>query len=161
MALPVPTDSGSQAPNAKPGAPAQRPAAGPVVPLTALQVAPEELIGGGRANPSAGDASASRVLSRGESIAAPSGRADDFSWPRGSALNTQPTAPNTTGTPAAPVMAPDDASAAAKGASGERAATVDSGQVSATAEQKPAAQRRPRRTNPHAQRPFFFPNFFR
>ncbi|HKF11279.1 MAG TPA: GDSL-type esterase/lipase family protein [Xanthobacteraceae bacterium] len=157
VALPAPTDSGSQA--AKPGAPAQRPAAGPVVPLTAMQVAPEELIGGGRA--SAADANASRVLTKGEPIAAPSGRADDFSWPRGSALKVQPTAPDNTGSPAAPVMAPDDASAPAKGASGKGAATADSGQVGATAEQKPAAQRRPRRSNPHAQRPFFFPNFFR
>jgi hypothetical protein len=157
VALPAPTDSGSQAPNAKPGAPAQRPAAGPVVPLTAMQVAPEELIGAGRANPSATDASASRVLTKGEPIAAPSGRADEFSWPRGSTPNVQPSAPDT----AAPAAAPDDASAPAKGASGQRAATADSGQVGATAEQKPAAQRRPRRTNPHAQRPFFFPNFFR
>ena len=38
-----------KAPNAKPGGPAQRPAAGPVVPLTVSRVAPEELIGGGRA----------------------------------------------------------------------------------------------------------------
>src|SRR5258708_31909817 len=159
VALPVPTDSGAQAPNAKTGAPAQRPAAGPVMPLTAMQVAPEELIGGGRANPSAPDASASRVLTKGEPIAAPTGRADDFNWPRGSALNTQPAAPATTAAPAAPAMAPDDASAPAKGASGKGAATADSGQVSATAEQKPAAQRRPRR--PNAQRPFFFPNFFR
>jgi len=159
VALPVPTDSGAQAPNAKTGAPAQRPAAGPVMPLTAMQVAPEELIGGGRANPSAVDASASRVLTKGDPIAAPTGRADDFSWPRGSALNTRPAAPDTTAAPAAPAMAPDDASAPAKGASGKGAATADSGQVSATTEQKPAAQRRPRR--PNAQRPFFFPNFFR
>src|SRR5258706_45777 len=118
VALPVPTDSGAQAPNAKTGAPAQRPAAGPVMPLTAMQVAPEDLIGGGRANPSAVDASASRVLTKGDPIAAPTGRADDFSWPRGSALNTRPAAPDTTAAPAAPAMAPDDASAPAKGASG-------------------------------------------
>ena len=158
VALPVPTDAGPQGPNAKPGAPAQRPAAGPVVPLTAMQAAPEELIGGGRANPSVNDASASRVPTKGEPIAAPNGRADDFSWPRGSALKVQPAAPDTA-VPAAPGMAPDDASAPGKGASGQRATTADSGQATATAEQKPAAQRRPRRPNP--QRPMFFPNFFR
>src|SRR5256886_4345766 len=48
VALPVPVDPGPQAPNAKPGGPAQRPLAGPVVPLTAMQTAPEELIGSGR-----------------------------------------------------------------------------------------------------------------
>src|SRR5207245_328091 len=117
-----------------------------------------ELIGGGRANSSAVDASASRVLSKGESIAAPTGRADDFNWPRGSAL-IQPAAPDTSTAPAVPGMGPDDTSAPAKGASGKGSATADSGQVSAPAEQKPAAQRRPRR--PNAQRPFFFPNFFR
>src|SRR5258707_2622443 len=159
VALPVPTDSGAQAPNAKTGAPAQRPAAGPVMPLTAMQVAPEELIGGGRANPSPVDASASRVLTKGDPIAARTGRADDFSWPRGSALNTRPAAPDTTAAPAAPAMAPDDASAPAKGASGKGAATADSGQVSATTGPKPAAHRGPRR--PNSQRPFFFPNFFR
>src|SRR5262249_17442657 len=49
VALPVPADSGPQAPNAKPDGPAQRPLAGPVVPLTAMQGAPEELVGSGRA----------------------------------------------------------------------------------------------------------------
>src|SRR6478736_2354528 len=47
VALPVPVDPGPQ-PNAKPGAPAQRPSAGPVLPLTAVRTAPEELIGTAR-----------------------------------------------------------------------------------------------------------------
>src|SRR5262249_11320138 len=47
-ALPVPEDSGPATPGGKPGGPAQRPSAGPVVPLTAAKVVPEELIGGGR-----------------------------------------------------------------------------------------------------------------
>src|SRR4029453_5817263 len=53
VALPMPVDPGPQEP-AKPGAPAQRPSAGPVVPLTVSRVAPEELLGGGRAVPAAG-----------------------------------------------------------------------------------------------------------
>src|SRR5947208_16380698 len=118
VALPVPTDAGPQGPNAKPGAPAQRPAAGPVVPLTAMQAAPEELVGGGRANPSATDASASRVPTKGEPIAAPSGRADDFSWPRGSALKVQPAAPDTA-VPADQGVAPDYGRAAGKGDSAQ------------------------------------------
>jgi hypothetical protein len=149
VALPVPVDPGAQSPNAKPGGPAQRPAAGPVVPLTAMQMAPEELVGGGRASTSALDASASRGLNKGES-AAPTGRADDFSWPRG-ALNVQPAIPDTGGA-AAPV--PDDAAA--------KPTQPSAGQANTTSEQKPAAQRRPRRPNPYAQRPpSFFPNFFR
>src|SRR5262249_32478684 len=51
VALPVPVDPGPQAPNAKPGGPAQRPLSGPVVPLTAMQTGPEELVGGRRAAP--------------------------------------------------------------------------------------------------------------
>src|SRR5262252_7732396 len=100
VALPVPVDPGPQAPNAKPGGPAQRPLAGPVVPLTAMQTAPEELVGGGRAAAPAVDATVSRVLTKGEPVAAPGGRADDFSWPRGSARNAQPAA-------ADPAAAPD------------------------------------------------------
>src|SRR5207247_2010432 len=66
VALPVPVDPGPQGPNAKPGGPAQRPLAGPVVPLTAMQTAPEELVGGGRAAAPAVDATVSRLLTKGE-----------------------------------------------------------------------------------------------
>src|SRR5215831_1607296 len=107
VALPMPVDPGPQAPNAKPAGPAQRPLAGPVVPLTAMQAASEELIGSGRAAPAA-DATASRVLTKGETVAAPGGRADDFSWPRGSVLNVQPSAADLAAAPpAAPATAPD------------------------------------------------------
>lgn len=159
VALPAPTGPGTPAPDAKPGGPAQRPAAGPVVPLTAMQAAPEELVGGGRASASALDATASRVLTKGEPVAAPSGRADDFSWPRGSALNAQPTGPEPAVTPA-PGPTPEDAAAKpSQPPAGQRTPTADS---NATSEQKPAAQRRPRRPNPYAQRPpAFFPNLFR
>ena len=47
VALPIPVDPGPA--KAKQSAPAQRPEAGPVVPLTVTRVAPEELLGGGRA----------------------------------------------------------------------------------------------------------------
>jgi hypothetical protein len=159
VALPMPVDPGPQAPNAKPGGPAQRPAAGPVVPLTATQAASEELIGGGRASASAVDATASRVLTKGEPVAAPTGRADDFSWPpRSSALNVQPAV-------ADPVAAPDapDAKATKPAAGPRTSSTADPNQANPTSEQKPAAQRRPRRPNSwNAQRsPFFFQNFFR
>ena len=83
VALPVPVDVGPQAPSGtKPGGAPQRPSAGPVIPLTAVRAAPEELIGTARPAPAV-DTTATRVLTKGEPIAAPSGRADDFSWPRG------------------------------------------------------------------------------
>src|ERR671935_2242808 len=147
VALPLPMDPGAQSPGAKPGTPAQRPASGPVVPLTAMQIAPEELVGGGRPSTSALDATGSRGPGKGEPAAAPTGRADDFSWPRGSARNVQPAIPDT-GTAAS---APDDAAAKPTPPSG--ATRTDSGQANTSSEQKPAAQRRPRRPNPYAQRP--------
>src|SRR5262249_27241204 len=106
VALPVPVDPGPQV--AKPGGPAQRPVAGPVVPLTAANVSPEELVGGARAArpgaAAAADPPVSRVLTRGEPVPAPNGRADDFSWPRGSgSAKAEPAAPET---PAAATPAP-------------------------------------------------------
>jgi hypothetical protein len=161
VALPMPVDPGPQAPNAKPEGPVQRPLAGPVVPLTAMQAASEELIGSGRAAPAA-DVTASRVLTKGETVAAPTGRADDFSWPRGSVLNVQPTAADLAAAPpAASAVAPDASDAKpTKPAAGQR--TSDSTQADASSEQK-SEQRRPRRPNPwNPQRsPFFFQNFFR
>src|SRR5262249_54206276 len=91
VALPVPVDPGAQAPTARPGAPAERLWAGRGGRLPAMRAAREELVGGGRAAPAV-DATVSRVLTKGEAVAAPSGRADDFSWPRGSALNAKPAA---------------------------------------------------------------------
>jgi hypothetical protein len=146
VALPMPVDPAPQGSNAKPGGPAQRPAVGPVVPLTVSRAAPEELIGGGRAAPApAPDATVARALTKGEPIAAPSGRADDFSWPRG--------AVNVESAPLEPTPAPDPADAGAK----QRTPTTDA--QAADAEQKPA-QRRPRpRPNPSAQQRQNFPFF--
>jgi hypothetical protein len=78
IALPVSVDPDPQAPKGKADGAAQRPAAGPVLPLTQTTIAPEELLGGEPA-----PASMTGALARGGPLAAPSGRADDFSWPRG------------------------------------------------------------------------------
>lgn len=81
VALPAP-DEGT--PN-KPAGPGPRPIVGPVVPLTADSGSEgNELLGGagGHTTPANADPVAARVLSNGNAIAAPSGRADDFSWPR-------------------------------------------------------------------------------
>src|SRR5262249_1841644 len=117
----------------------------------------ENPAGGAGAAPPAVDAPASRVLTKGKPVAAPGGRADDFSWPRGSALNAQPAAAD----PAAAPPATPATATAPKPAAGAR--TSDSSEANPTSEQKPAAQRRPPRPSPwNAQRsPFFFQNFFR
>src|SRR6516225_295168 len=71
VALPVPDGSSPQAPNAKASGPAQRPVAGPVLPLTETHIAPEELLGGPGASPAdaAADAGAkSAKAAQGKSV---------------------------------------------------------------------------------------------
>jgi uncharacterized protein len=146
VALPVPVGSTPQAPKAKADGPAQRPAAGPVVPLTDTRIAPEELIGGGATPAAATGGSVFNALTKGEPLAAPSGRADDFSWPRGM-VNLEPAAVE----PAAPdTAAPDAGAKSAKPA--HRKSAMDAYAAQTGREQKPGQRRvRPRLThNPWA-----------
>src|SRR5580658_6853876 len=107
VSLPMPE---STAP--KPGT-GQRPAVGPVLPLAADSGLSEgnNLIGaGGGAAPVANaDPVVTRVLTHGDPIAAPSGRADDFSWPR---HNTD-AGPTAEAAPEPPAPAPQAAPAKA------------------------------------------------
>ena len=83
-AVPValPSDPGQPDLSVKPGGPAARPLAGPIVPLIASSVGSDQLLGGAGTRPAAIDALAARTLVKGESPAAPAGRSDDFAWPR-------------------------------------------------------------------------------
>ena len=133
---------------AKPSGPAARPAAGPVVPLTVTPAVPEELLGGGGVAP-ATDAAVTRTITKGEPVAARSGRADDFSWPRG-AVNVEPGPVEPT---AANTPVPEVGAKSAKPA--QRPSAMDA-YAAQTSRQKPV-QRRPRSTKPNP--PFF--GFFR
>lgn len=119
-AVPValPSNVELSAPGTRPGASA-RPLAGPLLPLTvSTTTGGDELLGGARpaARPVSVDPLAVRVLTKGEAIAAPAGRADDFSWPHGSGnaatLASDPSPPAGTvsktvpNPPAAPAPAP-------------------------------------------------------
>ena len=84
--------------------PTGRPLAGPVVPLTGAAATGSELLGGGR-NAGVGDSVAARVLVRGEPLAAPTGRADNFIWPR-SDSDFAPAAGAAAPPPEAPAVAP-------------------------------------------------------
>jgi hypothetical protein len=143
VALPVQVGPGPQAPNAKAGGPAQRPAGGPIVPLTETRVAPEELMGGEGATPAAATgASVTRALTKDEPLAAPSGRADDFSWPRGT-VNVEPAAVE----PVAPDTAAADAGAkTAKPA--QRKSALDAYAAQTGRQHKPAQRRAQPRLNP-------------
>src|SRR3984885_13793799 len=86
VALPAPEGA-----PAKPGA-GPRPAVGPVLPLSAdSSVDSNNRLGaGGPPAPANADPVAVRVLTHGDPIPAPTGRADDFSWPRpGSNANAE------------------------------------------------------------------------
>jgi hypothetical protein len=111
----------------------------------------DELLGSGRQNRAAPatDASANRVLTRGEPIPAPTGRADDFSWPRSSGVHIDTNLPPTPPSPAPATAATDKAGADAGG-------QPQGGQASRSA---PIQQRRARAPEPF-RLPFSFP-FFR
>jgi len=92
-ALQVSLPSGPVAPMPADGKSVARPLTGPVVPLTVTPENSEELLGGAGGGSTHGDAIATKVLVKGEPVAAPPGRADDFAWPRGGDANaTQPVA---------------------------------------------------------------------
>jgi uncharacterized protein len=150
VALPAPTPepvlTAPAAPGARPSGTAARPLAGPVLPLTISTGGGDELLGGGAPRggaprPVAVDPVATRVLTRGEPIAAPSGRADDFGWPRGNAATVAP-ASISSPTPAATLDALPAAPRAPMTAatpSAEQPATAET----PVAETKPPVRRRP------------------
>jgi len=71
-------------PTPKSGSTSARPDVGPVLPLPSSggDHASELLGGKDQATRTTSDSIAAKVLSRGETLKAPAGRADDFSWPR-------------------------------------------------------------------------------
>ena len=78
----LPTEPATPDANAQPGQPAPRPLAGPILPLVASSVGTDQLLGGPGSRPAAVDPLAARTLVKGEPLAPPAGRADDFVWPR-------------------------------------------------------------------------------
>ena len=78
----LPSELQSPDSNIRPSVAGPRPLAGPMVPLVASNVGTDELLGGTGTRPASVDALAARTLVKGEPLAPPAGRADDFSWPR-------------------------------------------------------------------------------
>ena len=99
---------------------AERPLAGPVIPLTGTPnyKDSEELLGAPGSSPIHGDAAATKVLTKGETVAAPRDRADNFSWPQsGDALSAQSAPPPPV--PSQPKAVPDAATSALASAPAE------------------------------------------
>jgi hypothetical protein len=143
VALPAPE---STAP--KPGN-GQRPAVGPVLPLTA------DTGGGGEGNTLIGDSGrttsanadpvVTRVLTHGDPVAAPTGRADDFAWPRrGNDASTAEAAPE------APAPTPQTAPAKAAPITPSTPKKPDDTKKAAPAAPAPAAPAAPPRRAPSA-----------
>jgi uncharacterized protein len=162
-------------PEATPGAPAApapntstpRPLAGPVIPLNA-SVEPSKtaaLLGSAAPQQTITDAVANRVLVKGDPVAAPAGRADDFAWPRRAPAPTgaDPVAA-TTELPMTPMLASNGAAqdagpgaqAAGPGAPG---IAPGAGPARARVVQAPTARARPRvsyQQQNQYRNPFFF-----
>src|SRR5262249_47637343 len=125
---------------------------GPVVPLNDNAVESGELLGAhnGPARTSS-DTIATRVLSRGEAIHAPPGRADNFSWPRGDPNASIPTTVEVV--PVTPVSSISTAppASAAKDAGSKNAAKMPTDVKKGLAPD--AASMRPRRSDSASQPP--------
>jgi len=78
----LPSEPATPDTSAEPGKPASRPLAGPIVPLVAASISTDQLLGGPGSRPAAVDALAAKTMVKGEPLAAPAGRADDYAWPR-------------------------------------------------------------------------------
>jgi hypothetical protein len=128
VALPAPAEPEQPGRKGKPGG-SVRPIVGPVVPLTGANVGLEQvLLGGPSESPGA-----TVWLSAGEAVAAPSGRADDFSWPRG-VVNVEPAAAEASDTAAA--------DAGAKSAiAAQRKSAMDAYAAQTGREQKPRGRK--------------------
>lgn len=78
----IPTEPGSPEAETRPGGPAPRPIAGPVIPLVASTVGGDELLGAANVRPVSVDPLAVKALVKGDALTPPPGRADDAAWPR-------------------------------------------------------------------------------
>lgn len=81
MTLPAESGPSDASPSPSEG-PSARPLVGPVVPLVAASISPDQLLGGAGSRPVSVDALAARTLTKGEALTPPQGRADDNAWPR-------------------------------------------------------------------------------
>ena len=162
--IPVALPSGPLEPSQSVSKPAERPLVGPVVPLTGTakdndtkdSKDGDNLLGGPGSSQIHGDATATKVLAKGETVAAPSGRADNFSGPRGSNLSSaQPVPvppPVATETPVPAAAAGAMASAPSDAKPEERKKKSASGKVTQRVTKRPT---QPDNATPQSSQDFF------
>ena len=150
-ALPVALPTGPITPAPGDGKSVARPVAGPVVPLTVTPGNSDELLGGASTGSAHGDATASRVLVKGEPVPAPPGRADDFVWRRGNDGNA---AMPVAAVPAAAAAASASAAATPEKKSAEQPKSGVGGKTSQTVAEKPkVARQAPQQNAPRPPQP--------
>jgi uncharacterized protein len=97
--VPVALPSGSFQAAPSDSKPTERPLLGAVIPLTGTakdkDKDSDKLLGAPGSSPTLGDAIATKVLAKGETIAAPPGRADNFAWPNRRQTESAAAAPET------------------------------------------------------------------
>jgi hypothetical protein len=146
--------------------PTERPLMGPVIPLTGAPKDKEKdsdnLLGSSGSNPIQGDAIATKVLAKGETVAAPPGRADNFAWPNGSRAKSSAAAPETPiadqPKPEAPVVAQPKAAPAVTNALASAPVDIKQqerkkGSAGKLTRQKPAKNSTPRPPQDDVPRP--------
>ena len=161
--VPVALPSGPLEPSQSGTKPAERPLVGPVVPLTGTPKDKDtkdtkdgdDLLGGPGSSQIHGDATATKVLAKGETVAAPSGRADNFSWPRDSNRPSDqpvPVPPVATETPVPAAAAGAMASAPPDAKPEERKKKSATGKVTQRLTKKPTP---PENAAPQSSQDFF------
>ena len=155
VALPA-VEPQQTAPAPKPGGPAQRPLAGPVVPLTAPASGSESLLGGGNVPVPVAHVTATRVLVKGEPIDPPAGRGDDFTWPRRgvAAFGTDPVVATTT-LPLPVMQPPQQRTVAAPVVESPKVAAATAPRRTPRPQSAPQLQAAPRSSSPFSFFPFF------
>lgn len=109
----LPSEPATPDTNVRPGVPAPRPLAGPIVPLGAAAADTDALLGGPGTRPATIDPLVARTLVKGEPLPQLAGRADDYAWPhrevgRLDVPKDQPNAKDVPTANAAPEAAPAD-----------------------------------------------------
>ena len=110
----IPTEPGTPEAEAKPGVPAPRPIAGPVIPLVASSVGTDELLGAANVRPVSVDPLVAKALVKGDALTPPPGRADDAAWPR------REVARERAGEPVVAAVTPSNSTSAGAARAGEK-----------------------------------------
>lgn len=145
----LPSESFAPDTNVRPGVAGPRPLMGPVMPLVASSVGTDELLGGTGTRPAAVDALAARTLVKGEPLAPPAGRADDFAWPRREVGTLAAPA----GEPEVAATDPSDAAAKPRRRAPPPAAHAQQGGFGPEGLRPPSAQQQPGAQRPRVASP--------